>query len=316
MSEGGAEVRLSRPGGLALRLLTHGASWVGCCVPLRDGSRREVVLGFDSLDAHRANRAYVGATLGRWANRIVGSRLHRDGQTWPLVTEPGLGHQLHGGPGGFHQREWALVEHSSQHAMFALHSPDGEQGFPGALDVQVSYALGAGLSVEVAFDARLHGRHACPVSLTNHAYFQLDGAAADVRRQSLQVTAERYLPVDERGWPLGDPLAVAGTRFDFSQERRIDGALDHAFLLQGGALLRSADRRVALHLATSMPALQVYAGEFLPEGTSGRCPRFGGIALEPGWLPDSPHHPGWAQPDCWLRPGQQWRHGVTYRFEV
>ncbi len=316
MNRDGGEVRLANAAGLELRLLSHGASWVGCSVPLRDGTRRELLLGFDTLDQQRANRAYVGATVGRWANRIAGPVLQRDGRSWPLSTEPGLAHQLHGGPGGFHQRDWTLKDLGAGHVVFGLHSPDGDQGFPGALDVTVRYALGSDLSVEVCFDAVLHGDQACPVSLTNHAYFQLDGAATDVRRQRLRVAADQYLPVDAIGLPQGGLAPVAGTRFDFQRERCIDTALDHAWLLQGDASLRSADGRVTLHLRASMPALQVYTGEFLPEGTGGRHPRFGGIALEPGWLPDSPHHPEWPQPDCWVAPGQRWRHHIAYRFDV
>ena len=310
------EIRLANAAGLELRLLRHGASWVGCRVPLRDGSHREVLLSLDTLAQHRANRAYVGATVGRWANRIAGPVLQRNGRTWPLATEPGKAHQLHGGPGGFHQRDWVVRELDVRHATFGLHSPDADQGFPGALDVTVRYALGADLSVELVFDAVLHGEQACPVSLTNHAYFQLDGGPCDVRQQLLRVAGGHYLPVDASGLPLGGPAPVESTRFDFQHERRIDAALDHAFLLRGGAALRSADGQVQLQLFTSMPALQVYSGEFLPEGTGGRHPSFSGIALEPGWLPDSPHHPEWPQPDCWLAPGRRWQHRIVYRFEV
>jgi aldose 1-epimerase len=316
MHDAEAAIRLVNAAGLELRLLRHGASWVGCRVPLSDGTRREVLLGFDTLAQHRANHAYVGAIIGRWANRIAGPVLHRDGRSWPLAATPGQAHQLHGGPGGFHQRDWRLLEHGADRAVFGLHSPNGDQGFPGALDVTVCYALGSGLSVEVVFDAILHGDQACPVSLTNHAYFQLDGAPSDVRQQRLEIAARQYLPVDTRGLPLGGPVPVQGTRFDFQQARRIEAALDHAFLLDGVASLRSADGRVALSLSTSMPALQVYSGEFLPEGTGDAFPRFGGIALEPGWLPDSPRHPEWPQPDCWLAPGRRWQHHIGYRFEV
>lgn len=316
MSDAEEEIRLTNAAGLELRLLRHGASWVGCRVPLSDGTPRDVLLGFDTLAQHRANRAYVGATIGRWANRIAGPMLHRDGRSWPLAATPGQAHQLHGGPGGFHQRDWRLLEHGADRAIFGLHSPDGDQGFPGALDVTVCYALGSDLSVEVVFDAVLNGDQACPVSLTNHAYFQLDGAPGDVRQQRLEIAARQYLPVDTSGLPLGGPMPVQGTRFDFQQARRIEAALDHAFLLDGVASLRSADDRVALNLSTSMPALQVYSGEFLPEGTDDAFPRFGGIALEPGWLPDSPRHAEWPQPDCWLVPGRRWQHHIGYRFEV
>ncbi|MFN7726948.1 MAG: galactose-1-epimerase [Rubrivivax sp.] len=309
------ELLLGGPGGLSLRLLSTGASWVGCALPLPEGGTREVLLGFDTPEAHHANRSYVGATVGRWANRIVGP-LSRGGLTWPLVCEPGQQHQLHGGPGGFHQREWTVLEHSADHAVFGLHSADGDQGFPGALEARVRYTLGPGLSLTIAFEATLNGEHACPVALTNHAYFKLDGRAVDVREQTLQLAAGLVLPVDERGWPTGGPHPVAGTRFDFRQPRRIEQAIDHAFLLHGGASLHSADGRVGLHLDTSLPALQVYTGEHLAQGTQGRWPAFGGVALEPGYLPDSPHHPEWPQPEVWLAPGGRWVHHIRYRFTV
>ncbi|WP_416763093.1 galactose-1-epimerase [Roseateles sp. So40a] len=321
---------LSRPGGVSIRVLGHGASWVGCRVPLRDGSTREVLLGFDDLDSQRRNRAYVGATIGRWANRIASSQLRRGDRVWPLLSEPGLNHQLHGGPGGFHQREWTLVSQARDRLRLALHSPDGDQGFPGALDVEVRYTLPDAMTVDIELIAVLQGDDPSPVGLTNHAYFQLDGdGCVDVRRQRLRVAANRMLPVDASGLPTGAPMAVEGTRFDYREGRVIGEALDHAFLLPEGhasadaprhaATLKSADGLLAMDLSTSLPAVQVYTGEFLAAGTAGcspRWPAYGGIALEPQFLPDSPHHPEWAQPDCWLAPGQTWRHRLRYRFRT
>lgn len=324
---------LSGPGGLSIRVLGLGASWVGCRVPLRDGSVREALLGFDDLESQRRNRAYIGATIGRWANRIAGLRLEKDGREWPLVSEPGLNHQLHGGPGGFHQREWTLLERSDRSLRLGLHSADGDQGFPGALDAQVSYRLLDDLTVEIELQAVLSGDQTSPVGMTNHAYFQLDGDGdVDVRGQRLRVAAERALPVDGSGLPTGAPVAVEGTRFDFREARVIGEAVDHAFLLDGAgeggssgdamrlaAKLKSADGLLAMDLSTTLPSLQVYTGEFLADGTAGcspRWPAFSGIALEPQYLPDSPHHPEWPQPNCWLQPGQTWRHRMRYRFRT
>ncbi len=321
---------LSRPGGVSIRVLGHGASWVGCRVPLRDGSTREVLLGFHDLDSQRRNRAYVGATIGRWANRIAGLRLCHGDRAWPLLSEPGLNHQLHGGPGGFHQCDWTLLAHAPDRLRLGLHSPDGDQGFPGALDVEIRYSLPDAMTVDIELIAVLQGDEPSPVGLTNHAYFQLDGDGdADVRRQRLRVAADRMLPVDASGLPTGAPVAVDGTRFDYREGRVIGEALDHAFLLPDGsaspdaprhaATLKSADGLLAMDLSTSLPALQVYTGEFLAAGTTGcspRWPAYGGIALEPQFLPDSPHHPEWPQPDCWLAPGQTWRHRLRYRFRT
>lgn len=363
---------LTGPDGLQIRVLRLGASWVGCRVPLAGpggegagpggGPRaavapavpevpevREVLLGFNDLDSQRRNRAYVGATVGRWANRIAGLALRRGGQSWPLASEPGLNHQLHGGPGGFHQRDWTLLERGPHHLRLGLHSPDGDQGFPGALDVAVSYSLPGDGTVQVDFHALLHGGQPCPVGLTNHAYFQLDGRGQgeqlaaqeggpggpggnaslrwqDVRTQALQLAASHVLPVDGHGLPLGGPQTVEGRAMDYRRARPIAQALDHAFLLDGGtdlsstrpaATLQSADGRVRLELSTTLPALQVYTGHFLAPCTQGcqpQWPDFSAVALEPQYLPDSPHHPEWPQPDCWLQPGQAWVQRNRYRF--
>lgn len=320
---------LTGPEGLQIRVLGLGASWVGCRVPMRDGASREVLLGFEDLDSQRRNRAYVGATVGRWANRIAGQRLRTGDRSWALATEPGANHQLHGGPGGFHQREWTLLERAGDRLRLGLHSEDGDQGFPGDLAVEVLYRLLPGHVVEIDYRARLGGTRASPVGLTNHAYFQLDGHRdRDVRHQRLQVTASRVLPVDTQGLPTGAPEPVehlqAG-RWDYRGGRTIGQALDNAFLLEEGiasmaraaATLKSADGLLAMDLFTTLPALQVYTGEFLGSGTQGchpQWPAFSGIALEPQYLPDSPHHPEWPQPDCWLRPGSVWAHRIRYRF--
>ncbi|WP_177200903.1 galactose-1-epimerase [Roseateles sp. YR242] len=317
--------------GLQIRILGHGASWVGCKVPLRDGASREVLLGFDDLDSQRRNRAYVGATVGRWANRIAGLKLRQGERSWTLASEPGLNHQLHGGPGGFHQREWTLLELADDRIRLGLHSADGDQGFPGDLDVEVLYRLLPGHTVEIDYRARLGGNRASPVGLTNHAYFQLDGHDdVDVRQQRLQVTASRVLPVDGSGLPTGAPVSVASpdaARLDYQASRVIGQPLDNAFLLEEGiasmaraaATLKSRDRLLAMDLFTTLPALQVYTGEFLASGTRDchpQWPAFSGIALEPQYLPDSPHHPEWPQPDCWLRPGAVWAHRIRYRFRT
>jgi aldose 1-epimerase len=313
--------------GLALDLMDWGATWLSCRVPVPgEAAPREVLLGGPSPVAHRANTAYLGATVGRYANRIAGSCIEREGQVWPLTPQPGSAHQLHGGPDGFSQRRWAVLEHGPDHVCFALVSPDGDQGV-----------------IEQHFEARCSA--ATPVGLTNHAYFNLDGDASDIRRHQLRVPASRYLPVDEALIPLGPLAPVAGTPFDFRLLRPIAagdapdaGAYDHAFLLDGAAEparpegdsaralalqtaaeLLASDGRLRLTIETSMAALQVYTGAYLGSQT-GRDGRpmnaHAGVALEPQCLPDSPHHPEWPQPGCWLRPGQVWAQRIRYRFSA
>jgi aldose 1-epimerase len=169
-----------------------------------------------------------------------------------------------------------------------------------------------------------------PVCLTNHAYFNLDGVVGDVRRHRLRLASGRYLPVDDELIPLGMLLDVHDTGFDFREpktlqadwlrdpQQRHGGGYDHAFLLDAAcrdlrapaAVLASADGALAMEIRTTLPALQLYAGQFLAG-----LP-FAGVALEPQFLPDSPNHPEWPQPTCWVGPGDVYRHTISYAFVV
>lgn len=330
-------LELTGPDGLTLRLMNHGATWLSCQVPLGDGSRREVLLGAPTPQAHRLGRAYMGATVGRYANRIARATLQRDGRTFALTPNPGSPHQLHGGPDGFDKRIWAITSEQPDAVTFSLHSPAGDQGFPGKLRVQVSYRLSEPGCIEMETVAEVDAP--CPVALTNHAYFNLDAAHTDARTQRLRVAAAQVMPVDDELIPFGPPVDVAGSSFDFrraqvigsrwlaDEQQRIAGGYDHAWRLdatcadadEAAAVLQSSDGRLQLSVSTSLPALQVYTGQFLV-GEIGRdgqpYPACAGVALEPGYLPDSPNHPEWPQPSCWLMPGQISRHRVVYRFEA
>lgn len=327
---------IGRPGGIHLRLADLGATWLSCEVPMGDGTVREVLLGNDELARHLQQRAYFGGSIGRYANRIAQARVVVDGQAHALVAN-GNGHQLHGGPQGFDKRHWQLLSHGGREAVFALHSPDGDQGFPGAADVEVAYrVLDDGFTVQIDFSARVSA--ATPMALTNHAYFNLDGALTDVRQHHLALAASHFVPVDHELIPSGDPLPVAGTDFDFqssraiaarfleSEQQRLAGGYDHAWLLDDAARagrvpaaeLRSADGLLTALLHTDQPALQVYTGSQLA-GTPGRLgvcyPAHSGIALEPGLPPDAPNRPHWpSAAGAIARPGQPWHATMRWQF--
>ena len=329
-------VTIFRPGGLRLRLADLGATWLSCEVPMADGSRREVLLGNDDLTRHLQQRAYFGGSIGRYANRIARAAVTIDGQPHALTPNE-RGHQLHGGPQGFDKRHWHVLSYTPHEAVFSLHSPDGDQGFPGAVDVRVTYrVLEDGFTVEIDFSATVTA--ATPLALTNHAYFNLDGAVTDVRQHRLALAASHFVPVDHELIPSGDPLPVAGTDFDFHQRRRIAerflesaqqrlaGGYDHAWLLDDAARaghlpaaeLQSADGRLTALLYTDQPALQVYTGGQL-EGTPGRhgvsYPAHSGIALEPGLPPDAPNRPHWpSAAQAIARPGTPWRASMRWQF--
>ncbi|MBK4714512.1 MULTISPECIES: galactose-1-epimerase [Tenebrionibacter/Tenebrionicola group] len=326
---------LRNSAGMVVSMMDWGATLLSCRVPLHDGSVRETLLGCRELeDWHRQN-AFLGATVGRYANRIANSRFTIDGQTFHLTPSQGA-HQLHGGPQGFDKRRWRIGRQSDSEVAWLLDSPDGDQGFPGNCRITALYALTDDNRLVATFRAQTD--KPCPVNLTSHAYFNLDGARTDVRNHRLQLLADAYLPVEEDGIPLASLRPVAGTGFDFltpkpiaqdfladDDQKKVRG-YDHAFLLQAAgdvtqpaANLWSADGRLQMTVYTSAPALQFYTGNFLdgtPARDQGEYRAYQGLALESEFLPDSPNRPQWPQPDCILRPGQEYVSITTYQFQA
>ncbi|WP_392398170.1 galactose-1-epimerase [Edwardsiella piscicida] len=323
--------------GSTLLLMDWGATWLSCRLALPDGQAREVLLGCQRAGQYPQQQAFLGATVGRYANRIAHARYTRQGQT--VVLQPSQGvNQLHGGPQGFDKRRWQRVACDARSVTYRLDSPDGDQGYPGNLRVETRYTLSDDDQVEIHWQASVD--RACPVCLTNHAYFNLDGETqTDALAQRLQLNADRYLPVDETGIPCAPLTAVSGSGMDFRQAKRLGQDLlkdadqrrtkgyDHAYLLQArcadgaypAAVLSAADQRVSLRLYTSAPALQLYSGNFLagvPDRRGGHYADYAGVALESAFLPDSPNHPEWPQPDCMLQPSETYRAFTRYQFTL
>ncbi|WP_447889395.1 galactose-1-epimerase [Serratia fonticola] len=325
---------LKNAAGMTVTFMDWGATWLSALLPLKSGEQRELLLGCQTPQDYLHQGAYLGATVGRYANRIAHASLNIDGKPHPLIANQGE-HQLHGGPNGFHARRWQIVKQDEQQVVYQLHSPDGDQGFPGNLDVTLTYRLTADHRLEIEYQAQTD--RACPVNLTNHAYFNLDGAGHDARQQRLQLFADRYLPVDGDGIPSADLTAVAETGMDFRQPKTLQQDLlrdrdqqrvkgyDHAYLLHDtchgltspAAHLWSADGKVAMTVFTTAPALQLYSGNYLggtPARDGGSYQNYAGVALESEFLPDSPNHPEWPQPDCWLLPGQRYQSATHYQL--
>ncbi len=338
MAEPAPRLTLGDRDGFAIEVTPFGAAWLSCRLPL-GATRRELLLApADPVAQARApGSAYIGSTVGRVANRIAGAAFTLDGQRWPLVANEGP-HQLHGGPGGFHARSWQTLHRADDEVLFALDSPALDQGYPGALRARVHLRVDVAARI-VAIDYSAEADAATPVALSSHAYFNLDGDAADVRGHRLRVAAARVLAVDTQMIPLEAPLPVAGTPLDLRtaaplpvdptlhpQLARARG-LDHCYVLDAAcaagaepaAELVSADGRVRLRLATDYPGLQVYSGQQLT-GQPGRDGRplaaFAGLALEPQSLPDAANRPAWQEPGFVLRPGQRWRRSIRYRFDT
>ena len=324
---------LTNKNGMCIQLMDWGATWLSCKVPV-NGELREVLLGCQVQD-YPKQAAYLGVTVGRYANRIAGSRFTLNGKTFPLTANQGK-HQLHGGE-GFDKRRWTVEETGKKCGQnvvrFSLFSADGDQGFPGNLNVAVTYRLTDDNAVEIEFEA-LSDQDG-PLNLTNHAYFNLNNAETglDVRGHSLQLNADYFLPVDNEGIPNAPLKLVEKTSFDFTEEKPIGldflqeeqqctKGYDHAFLLnenhqKTAAILTALDRSLRLEVSTSQRALQVYTGNYLsgtPTRTGGEYSDYSGIALETQALPDTPNHPEWQQYGGISKAGETYRHWTKFKF--
>lgn len=329
-------VTLRNTHGMTVTMMDWGATLLSCRVPMKDGSERETLLGCASPANYLQQQAFLGATIGRYANRIANSQVRLGDEVIPLSASQAP-HQLHGGIEGFDKRRWSLVAHNDREVCYHLTSPDGDQGFPGTLQATARFVLKEDNRISIEYRATVD--KPCPVSLTNHAYFNLDKQHGDVRQHRLQLFADDYLPVDSQGIPHqeGELKHVAGTSFDFlsaktiaqdflqdTDQQQVKG-YDHGFLLKSkgnlgvaAAKVWSADNQLQVTVYTTAPALQFYSGNYL-EGTLARGKThyhaYDGLALESEHLPDSPNHPEWPQPDCWLLPGEEYVSVTEYQFQ-
>ncbi|GAA3019321.1 aldose epimerase family protein [Streptomyces fulvorobeus] len=320
--------------GVRAEVLTYGASLHSLTVPDTKGATASVVRSLATVDDYTAKHPYFGAVVGRYANRIANGRFTLDGTTHHIPAND-RGHALHGGPEGFHTKVWdASAEHTDDTASvrLTLHSPDGDMGFPGALDCTVTYTLDA--AGTLAIDYASVSDRPTHVNLTSHAYFDLAGHD-DVLGHRLEVDADTYVPVDGDGIPLGPPAEVRGTPFDLTGPRllgerlgqddeqlRTAGGFDHSWVLRGPDGLRRAARltgpRAArvLEVWTTEPGIQVYTANRLDgsftDATGRRHERHGSICLETQHLPDSPNRPYF--PSTVLRPGDTARSRTELRF--
>lgn len=329
--------------GVRAAVLTYGATLHTLEAPGRDGTLANVALGFAGLDAYVRDTtsdgpAYLGATVGRFANRIGGAAFTLDGVRHALTANHGA-NTLHGGPGAFYARVWEAEPLADGAAVrLTLVSPDGDLGFPGTLRVAVTYRL-RGTELHLGYEATTDAPTV--VNLTNHAYFNLAGEGTGTALDHVvRLGASRYVPVDEALIPTGELAPVAGTPLDFRTEAVPLGArvrasheqllrargYDFTYVIDGadGTALREAAVVVeprsgrTLRVSTTEPGVQLYSGNFLDGtlvGTSGRAYRQGdGFALETQHLPDSPNRP--AFPSTVLRPGATFRSTTVYAFGV
>ena len=330
---------LTNPGGMEVRTIPYGAIIVSVKVPDKSGKLDDVVLGFDRLDGYAGNHPYFGAVVGRYANRIANASFTVDGQTYALAANNGP-NALHGGTKGFDKKLWGAElfdREGNVGVVYTLVSPDGDEGYPGAVRVQVTYTLTKSNELSVEYDASTD--RAKPINLTQHSYFNIAGEGrGDILGHRLTINASRFTPVDATLIPTGELTPVENTPFDFRRPAaigaRIDaddqqlghaGGYDHNWVLNRdsdglvpAARLEEPTSGRTLDVSTTEPGLQFYAGNFLDgtiKGKSGHVyARRSGLCLETQHFPDSPNRSGF--PSTILRPGERFRSKTVYAFGV
>ncbi|PNY81495.1 aldose epimerase family protein [Deinococcus koreensis] len=346
---------LTLPDGVQATLTDVGATLVSLLVPDRHGALGDVVLGHDRPEAYldRARSPYFGATIGRVANRIAGGRFTLDGRAYQVPTNDGP-NALHGGLHGFDRRLWhgetghgetvhseAGTDPRGPSVTFSRLSPDGEEGFPGSLRVEVTYTLTPDHALHVQYRAQTDVPTV--VNLTNHSYWNLTGDPAHgVLGHELTVQAGSFLPVRPGGLPTGEVRPVNATPFDFRtphtlglrirdehEQLRVVGGYDHTLVLAGGvpgggpqlrevATLYDPSTGRALTLSTTEPGLQLYSGNFLDGSVTGKYgqtyARHAAVCLETQHFPDSPNQPSF--PSLRLEPGQVLRSHTVHAFSA
>lgn len=309
--------------GMEVTLLNLGATIQAIRVPTESGVV-DAVLGYANLDDYLDDEFYMGATVGRFANRIGAACFSIDGKTFSVdPNETPAGTCLHGGRDGFHRRFWQMRSHDNEAAVqYSYVSPDGESGFPGELEVTVKYQMVNDYSLVIDYRATTDSDTV--VNLANHAYFNLDKQQQSIDSHDIQIEADQFTPVDGDRIPTGEIREVEATRFDLRRRTAMrttsstDGQsrqYDHNFVLRNSdgllhkvATLSSPQSGLAMHLHTTQAGLQLYSGDYL---TGPFRPR-AGLCLEAQGFPDAPNQP--AFPSARLAPGEVYQRRTIYEF--
>lgn len=329
---------LRNAAGMTAQITNYGGYIVSCTAPDRAGKFENITLGLPTFADYVKGNSSLGPIIGRFGNRIANAKFTLDGQTYPLAANAGSNH-IHGGRVGFNAKLWAATPVDGDEPALVLRytSPDGEEGYPGTLAVEVRYTLQKDNALRI--DYRATTDKPTVVNLTNHAYFNLSGMKRDVLNNVLMIRADQFLPTDKGQIPTGELKPVAGTAFDFRKptpigsriadttdvQLRYGAGYDHCWVfsdssktLKLGATLYEPTSGRLLTMYTTEPAVQLYSGNHLngklrgPEGVA--YERRFGVCLETQHFPDSPNHPDF--PTTTLRPGETYRSTTVYQFSV
>ncbi|MCZ4409382.1 galactose mutarotase [Cryomorphaceae bacterium 1068] len=321
--------------GLQCEVTNYGCRIIRLLVPDRDGKLEDVVLGFDTIEEYfQGPETFFGSIVGRVANRIGGAAFMIDGERFELSANEGRNH-IHGGPTGFHSKIWRVLSVDDSQITFSYRSPDGEEGYPGNLEVKLVYSLTDQDGLKISYEAITD--KVTPVNLTNHSYFNLNGAGnGKIDGHIFQIHASQYLPNNSEQLPIGRFDKVEGTIFDLRQPKRISDLLiqendqlkigdgfDNNFIPEGEGI-RSIAKVMepvsgrTMEILTDEPGVQFFCGKAMDREVNGKdgkvYGRHSAFCLETQHFPDSVHHPEF--PSVILRPGDTYRSTCVYRFSV
>lgn len=322
---------LANETGMRVQVLSYGCTIQSILVPDKDGNLVDVVLGYDDLVDYEAGSCYLGAFVGRYANRIKGASFALNGRIYPLEKNDGNNH-LH----GVYCRRVFNGSTEADTLVFRRISPSGEEGFPGTLETEVRYTLRNDNTLVIEYRARTNADTV--LNFTNHSYFNLNGDGGDVLNHSLMLLASKFTEGDAETLPTGTILSVDGTPMDFRSGKRIGADIasddeqltlcrgyDHNYIIDavGESLRKFAEAvgdksGITLKAFTTQPAVQLYTGNYVdgdaaPHGKGGvRYPRYGGFCLETQHYPCSPNYPQF--PSTALHPGEEYRQKTVYLF--
>ena len=322
---------------LKVYITNYGARIVSLIVIDKFDKPLDVVLGFKSIDDYlKANEPYHGATIGRYANRISKGVFSMDNKKYNLPINNGVNH-LHGGPNGFHNKIWSIVSFDIEKIVMSLKSEDGEMGYPGNLDVELTYQI-VDNQLEISYKANTDKK--TPINLTNHSFFNLAGeGSGSINNHILSLNSDYYSPVDSTLIPLGEKQAVDDSPFDFREPKAIGtdinssddqivygGGYDHNFILNKtvkdslshAATVFEPNRGVKMEIFTTEPGIQFYGGNFMDGSDIGKYGKKflyrESFALETQHYPDSPNNKSF--PNVYLLPLETFSSQSIYKFSV
>ena len=323
---------LANARGMQVSIIDYGGTVTSIMVPDKNGNAGDVVLGFDSFDGYvQKNNPYFGALVGRYANRISKAKFTLDSKAYSLAANNN-GNSLHGGNKGFDKVMWTAQQISDNSLRLTYQSKDGEEGYPGNLNAEITYTLGFDNSLRIDYSATTD--KPTPVNLTNHSYFNLSaGQDSTILNHELQLNADKYTPVDDKLIPTGEIFDVKNTPMDFTRAKavgrdidKVKGGYDHNWILrrsgsglQATATVYEPKSGRFMEVLTTQPGIQFYTGNFL-DGTlkftkkGQRYVQHGALCLETQHYPDSPNQPTF--PNTILKPGQTYQQTTVYRFST